>query len=84
MKAAKYWIVPGLFFLVASILNVTGKVWNPVLAETVKPALMPLLALTAVCAAGGVERVEPARYAAAPFGMLNVFDKPGVFGKGAG
>ena len=58
MKACKYWIVPGLFFLVASILNVTGKVWNPVLAETVKPALMPLLALTAVCAAGGVERKE--------------------------
>lgn len=58
MKACKYWIVPGLFFLVAAILNVTGKVWNPTLAETVKPALMPLLALTAVVAAGGVEHKE--------------------------
>ncbi|MBR6305496.1 MAG: lysoplasmalogenase [Bacteroidales bacterium] len=58
MKACKYWIVPGLFFLVASILNITGKLWNPVLAETVKPALMPLLALTAVVAAGGIQNKE--------------------------
>ena len=58
MKACKFWIVPGLFFLVASILNICGKACNPVLAETVKPALMPLLALTAVVAAGGAQSKE--------------------------
>ena len=59
MKAAKYWIVPGLFFLVASLLNLAGRlVGNPVLASAVKPLLMPLLAITALCAAGSPEKTE--------------------------
>lgn len=59
MKAAKYWIVPGLFFLVATILNLVGRyVGNPTLASAVKPVLMPLLAITAVAAAGGVTGKE--------------------------
>ena len=59
MKAAKYWIVPGLFFLVAAALNLVGRFTdNAVLASAVKPLLMPFLAITAICAAGGVEKKE--------------------------
>ena len=59
MKSSKFWIVPGLFFLVASILNLTGRFLDiPVLASAVKPLLMPFLALTAVAAAGTTERKE--------------------------
>ena len=59
MKSCKFWIVPGLFFLVASILNLIGRFLEmPVLASAVKPVLMPFLALTAVAAAGSVERKE--------------------------
>ena len=59
MKSCKYWIVPGLFFLVATILNLVGRFLEmPVLASAVKPVLMPFLALTAVAAAGSVERKE--------------------------
>jgi uncharacterized membrane protein YhhN len=59
MKSCKFWIVPGLFFLVATILNLVGRfVGNEVLASAVKPVLMPLLALTALAAAGSTERKE--------------------------
>lgn len=58
MKATKFWIVPGVFFLIASVLNLYGRIADPVLASTVKPALMPLLAITALAAAGGAERKE--------------------------
>lgn len=58
MKTKRFWLVPAVFFLVASVLNLIGRICNPVLAETVKPALMPLLALTALVAAGGAERKE--------------------------
>ena len=58
MKATKFWLVPGLFFLAATVLNLYGRLDNPALASTVKPALMPLLALTALSAARGAERRE--------------------------
>jgi len=59
MKAAKYWIIPGLFFLVAVALNLAGRfTGNAVLASAVKPLLMPFLAITALCAAGGPEKKE--------------------------
>ena len=59
MKSRKFWIVPGLFFLVAAVLNLAGRfIGNEVLASAVKPLLMPFLALTAVAAAGSTERKE--------------------------
>ena len=59
MKSRKFWIVPGLFFLVAAVLNLVGRfVGNEVLASAVKPMLMPFLALTALAAAGTTERKE--------------------------
>ena len=59
MKSRKFWIVPGLFFIVAVILNLVGRfVGNEVLASAVKPMLMPFLALTALSAAGTTERKE--------------------------
>ena len=59
MKSRKFWIVPGLFFIVAVILNLVGRfVGNEVLASAVKPMLMPFLALTALAAAGATERKE--------------------------
>ncbi len=47
-------MLPGAFFLLAAFLNLYGRLADPVLASTVKPALMPLLALTALSAAGGL------------------------------
>lgn len=59
MKANKFWIVPGLFFLAAAILNLYGRLMGvEIMASTVKPALMPLLALTALAAAGSTQRKE--------------------------
>ena len=59
MKSCKFWIVPGLFFLVAAVLNLVGRfIGNAGLASAVKPMLMPFLALTAVAAAGSTERKE--------------------------
>ncbi len=59
MKAAKFWTVPGLFFLIAATLNLVGRfVGNAVLASAVKPLLMPLLAITAICAAGDINKKE--------------------------
>ena len=59
MKSRKFWIVPGLFFLVSAVLNLAGRfIGNEVLASAVKPLLMPFLALTAVAAAGSTERKE--------------------------
>ena len=56
MKAKNYsWIIPGLFFLLCSLLNLTGRIgWEP-LARGTKPALLPLIALTSVAAAGGMD-----------------------------
>lgn len=50
--------LPILFFIVACLVNLAGRLWNPELAGIVKPALMPLLAATVLSAAveGGVNR----------------------------
>ncbi|MBO6096697.1 MAG: lysoplasmalogenase [Bacteroidales bacterium] len=50
--------LPLLFFIVACLVNLAGRLWNPELAGIVKPALMPLLAATVLSAAveGGVNR----------------------------
>ena len=53
------WIIPGLFFLLAATLNICGKyAGNEALAAHVKPALLPLLALTTLAAAGSLESKE--------------------------
>ena len=53
------WIIPGLFFLLAATLNICGKyAGNEALAAHVKPALLPLLALTTLAAAGSLAPKE--------------------------
>lgn len=46
MKKRNVWIVPCVFFLVACILNLSGRLCCEPLAQTVKPSLLPLLAVT--------------------------------------
>lgn len=46
MKKTCLWYLPGAFFLLCAVLNLIGCVVSPTLKETVKPALLPLLALT--------------------------------------
>ena len=54
MKANRsFWTIPAVFFLVAAGINVYGKMHGLAIASTVKPALMPLLAVTTLAAAGG-------------------------------
>lgn len=38
--------VPALFFFLACVANLCGRIWEPALAAAVKPALLPLLALS--------------------------------------
>ena len=53
------WIIPGLFFLLAATLNICGKyMGDETLAARVKPALLPLVALTTLAAAGTLEPKE--------------------------
>ena len=53
MKANRsFWTIPAVFFLVAVGLNVYGKLHGLGIASTVKPALMPLLAVATLAAAG--------------------------------
>lgn len=50
------WIVPACFFLAAVITNLIGRaLGDHQMAAIVKPALLPLLALTCVAYAGGME-----------------------------
>ena len=47
MRKSAFWCIPCAFFVIACALNLIGKgAGMPVLAETVKPALLPLLAVT--------------------------------------
>ena len=56
MKAkSAFWTIPAVFFLVAAGINVYGKMHGLAIASTVKPALLPLLALTTLAAAGSTE-----------------------------
>ena len=54
----KTWILPAGFFLVAALVNWTTRLVAPELSALVKPALMPLLALTTLAAAGSLEPRE--------------------------
>ena len=50
------WLIPACFFLAAVVANLIGRaLGNIQLAAIVKPALLPLLAVTSVAAAGGME-----------------------------
>lgn len=55
MKAqtVKPWLVPGIFFAVAVVLDLVGTAVSVPLHHMIKPALLPLLALTTMAAAGG-------------------------------
>ena len=46
MRKTDVWYFPGAFFVVACVLNLIGWIWAPALADTVKPALLPLLSVT--------------------------------------
>jgi len=37
--------IPAIFFVVACLVNLAGRIWEPALAAAVKPALLPLLAV---------------------------------------
>ena len=56
MKAnTRSWIVPACFFAVAALVNLVARaLGNGPVAAMVKPALLPLIALTSVAAAGGL------------------------------
>lgn len=59
--------IPILLFIVACLLNLAGRIWNPELAGIVKPALLPLLAVAVLTSAleGGVDRKQLALLIAA-------------------
>lgn len=52
---SKSWMIPAAFFLVAAIVNLMGQESMHHLARLTKPALLPLIALCSVAAAGGME-----------------------------
>lgn len=57
MKAnTRSWIVPACFFAVAALVNLVARaLGNGPVAAMVKPALLPLITLTAVAASGGMK-----------------------------
>ena len=55
MTQNKSWMIPAAFFALAAQANWSGRLWEMEdLARMAKPALMPLLAVTTVAAAGGI------------------------------
>ena len=65
--------LPILFFVVACLLNLAGRIWIPELAAVVKPSLMPLLATAVLSSAldRGVNRKQLALLIAAElFGFM--------------
>ena len=48
MKKQTVWCIPCTFFIVACVLNLVGSVQGTALANTVKPALLPLLCATSL------------------------------------
>lgn len=54
----KSWILPAAFFAIAALVNWVTRLFAPELSALVKPALMPLLALTTLAAAGSLEPRE--------------------------
>ena len=53
MRKTALWCIPCAFFLIACILNLIGCVQGTALAATVKPALLPLLAVTTLAFLAG-------------------------------
>ena len=58
MRKTDVWYFPGAFFVIACILNLIGCIWAPVLAGTVKPALLPLLSVTTLAYLLGRDHYE--------------------------
>lgn len=53
MRKTALWYIPGAFFCIACLLNLTGCVLGTPLADLVKPALLPLLCASSLaCLAG--------------------------------
>lgn len=50
MKSLRLWHIPAAFFAICAALNLYGCIIESGLADTVKPALMPLLCLTTMTA----------------------------------
>lgn len=46
MRKNVLWCIPATFFVIAAVLNLIGCIQGTVLADTVKPALLPLLSAT--------------------------------------
>ncbi len=55
MTKKQYWLLPGTFYVLATILDLLGRLWFPPVHDLVKPALLPLLAATTIAAAGGLD-----------------------------
>ena len=53
MNDNKRWLLPCIFFAAATLLNLAGRLWLPAMAAAVKPALLPLLAVTCAVYAQG-------------------------------
>ena len=58
MNKSALWCIPGVFFLTAAVLNLVGCIQGTVLADTVKPALLPLLSATCLAYLVGREYVD--------------------------
>ncbi len=55
MAKNKSWMIPAAFFVLAALTNWSGRLFGcEQLAQMAKPALLPLLALATVAAAGGI------------------------------
>ena len=65
MKKQAVWCIPCAFFIVACVLNLIGSVQGTPLADTVKPALLPLLCATSLAYLLGRDIVDYA-----PAGLL--------------
>ena len=65
MRKQAVWCIPCAFFIVACVLNLIGSVQGTALADTVKPALLPLLCATSLAYLLGRDIVD-----FAPVGLL--------------
>ena len=58
MRKNTLWYIPGTFFLLACVLNWIGCIQGTDLADTVKPALLPLLCATSLAYLLGLDGVD--------------------------
>ena len=86
----KAWIIPACFLLVAALVNFVARyIGAAPVAAMVKPALLPLVALTTVAAVGGMEdkyirRLVTAQLLGAAGDIFLIADGTIPFGLGLG